>query len=124
MAVQKAVGKVTENAGEEQAKGELTPWVGWLTAEEKDSHNHECDARESDEEAVVIREGAEGGAGVSHMDKRKEIWNDDRRLGGIDETQDEILSNLIERVEWQREQEQDLQAIASTTSAQRSQRSG
>ena len=120
----KAIGKVTENAREQEAEGNTAPAIRRLAAEEKDSHDDQSDTGERDEEPVVISEGTEGGAGVSHMHKGKEVRQENARFGRIDKAQDEVFGNLIERVEREGKKKENSHRRASTTAAQRSHRSG
>jgi hypothetical protein len=56
MTVQEAIGEVAKDAGEEQPKGETTPWIARFLAHEQHGNDDQRDAGKRDEEAVVVPE--------------------------------------------------------------------
>ena len=123
--VQQAIGQIAEHAGEEQSERDAPPRIARLAPQQQDGDDDdERDAGERDEEAVVVPEGAEGGAGVRDVDEGEEIGDDRARLVGIDEAEDETFGHLVEGVEGQGEEKENSHARASTTAAQRSHNSG
>lgn len=56
MTVEKAVGEVSENAGEQKAERNSAPGIAWFLAHEQDDDDDERDAGKRDEKAVVVPE--------------------------------------------------------------------
>lgn len=54
MTVEQAVGKVSENAGQQQAECQPPPGISRGATKEQDGNNHQRDAGQSDKETVVV----------------------------------------------------------------------
>ena len=91
--VEEAVGEIAENAREQQAERDAAPGIARFRRSIRTVDDDERDAGERDEKAVVVPEGTEGGAGIGDVNEGEEIGRNrmSRRLGGVDEVEDQIL---------------------------------
>jgi hypothetical protein len=105
MSIKKAIGKISQDASEKERKRNIAPNIWWSTPQEKNQNNEKCDRRNYDEESVVVPEGTKRRARVRDVDQVEEIRDHRARFLGTNETQDQLLGPLIERVERERDKE-------------------
>ena len=111
VSVEESIGEIAQNPGQEQAKRDASPRIARSRTREQENHDDERDTGNKDEKAVVVPERTEGRPGVGHMNETEDVGRDQvARLGGIDETEDEIFRDLIERVERDGEKEENSHA--------------
>ena len=106
--VKQAIGQVSHDAGQEQARAKhRARRRGAWRRRSNSQHEDERDAGEDDEKQVVVLEGTESGSGVGDENQGEEFRDDDARLFRNDVTQDQPLRALVERVERQGEEEEE-----------------
>jgi hypothetical protein len=105
MSIKKAIGKISQDASEKERKRNIAPNIWWSPPQEKKQNNEKCNRRNYDEESVVVPEGTKRRARVRHVDQVEEIGDHWTRFLRTNEPQDQVLGPLIERVERQREKE-------------------
>ena len=102
MTMGQSISQIAQYPGEEQGQGEIAPRIFVIpSSQEKGNHRDQSDARQHDEERVVIFEGTEGRPGIGDIHQIKPARND-RDLGfGVDVMPNPILADLIKRIERQ-----------------------
>jgi hypothetical protein len=108
MSIKKAIGKISQDASQQERKGHIAPDIYWSPPEEKNKNNEKRDRRNYDEESVVVPEGTKCCTGVRYVDQAKKVRDHHARFVGTNELQDQLLCPLIERVEREREKDDEL----------------
>ena len=105
MSIKKAIGKISQDASQQERQRDVAPNIRRSTPQEKNQNNEKCDRRNYDEESVVVPEGTKRRARVRDVDQVEEIRDHNARFVGTNEPQDQLFCPLIERVEREREKE-------------------
>ena len=105
MSIKKAIGKISQDAGEQKRQRDIAPNIGCSPPDEENQNNEKGDRRNYDEERIVVPEGTKRRARVCEVDEVEEIPDHRARFVGTNEPQDELLCPLVERVEREREKE-------------------
>ena len=102
MTMGQSIGQIAQYPGEEQSEGEIAPGIFViLFSQEKGNDRDQSDARQHDEERVVIFEGTESRPGIGDIHQIKPARNDLELGFGVDVMPNPILADLIERIERQ-----------------------
>ena len=105
MSIKKAIGKISQDASEKERERNIAPNIWWSTPQEKNQNNEKCDRRNYDEESVVVPEGTKRRAGIRYVDQVEETRDHNSRFVGTNGPQDQLFCPLIERVERERDKE-------------------
>ena len=105
MSVKKAIGKISHDASQQERQRDVAPNIWWSLSQKKNQNNEKRDRRNYDEESIVVPEGTKRRARVCDVDEVEEIPDHRARFVGTNEPQDELLCPLVERVEREREKE-------------------
>jgi len=101
MSVEKAVGKIPQNAGEQQGEGNIAPNIRRPTTDQQRHDKEQGKTRDRDKKCVVVLEGAKSRARVRDVHQIEEPGNDNARLIRFDEPKHTRLRQLIKRIERQ-----------------------
>ena len=105
MSIKKAIGKISQDAGEQKRQRDIAPNIGCSPPDEENQNNEKGDRRNYDEERIVVPEGTKRRARVRDVNQIEEIRDYNTRFVGTNEPQDQLFCPLIERVEREREKE-------------------
>jgi hypothetical protein len=100
--VNKPIGEVSQNAGEQQCKRHISPNVSMAPSHEQRDNDHKRDYRNRDKEAIIVPKRAKRRTGVCDVYQVKETGDQNARLIWVNEPQDQLFRPLIERIERQR----------------------
>jgi len=102
MAVQKTIGEISHDSGQEQGKRNVAqPVPGALPKEQRQDENKR-DTGKDDEKPIVVPERSEGRSGVGDVNETKKIGDNDTQLLRVNVAEDEPFRDLVERVKRQR----------------------
>jgi hypothetical protein len=105
VSVQEAISQIPQNPSEQQRKREVAPPIGLAVLYEQNRHNDQRDDRNYNEESIVAPERSKRRTGIRNVHQAEEIRYDNARLKRADQSQDQLFCQLIQRVEWQGEKE-------------------
>ena len=105
MSIKKAIGKISHDAGQQERQRDVAPNIWWPLSQKKNQNNEKRDRRNYDEESVVVSEGTKRRARVRDVDQVEETRDHNARFVGTNEPQDQLFCPLIERIEREREKE-------------------
>ena len=136
MTVKHPIGQISEDAGQQQSKRHIAPGIRYppnrlrgaglrrpVLDNKEDQCEQGCEARNDDEERVIVLERTESRAGVGDVYQVEKILDHDDRPIGIDRMKDKVFRSAIKHVERQRDEE-NVFHLESTTASQRSHKSG
>ena len=101
MSVEKAVGKIPQNAGEQQGEGNIAPNIRRPTTDQQRHDKEQGKTRDRDKKCVVVLEGAKSCTRVGDVHQIEEPGDDNARLIRFDEPKHTRLRQLIKRIERQ-----------------------
>jgi hypothetical protein len=106
VSIKKPIGKISEDASQQERQRDVAPNIWWSPPQKKNQNNEKRDRRNYDEESVVVPEGTKRRAGIGYVNQNKEIryYRAPRPLR-TNESQDQLFCPLIERVDREREKE-------------------
>jgi hypothetical protein len=99
--VKKAIGKISDDPGEKKRQGKITPTIICSRPQEEAQNDHQRHRRNGDEKGVVASERAKRCARIGHVNQAEEIRYQNTRLIRTDESQDQLLGELIDCVDRQ-----------------------
>jgi len=108
--VKQAIGEITQNPSKQQCKREVAPRIGLAPSYEENRHNHQRDDGNHNEKSVIAPERSKGRARVCDVNQTEEIGDDNACLIRADQTQDQVLGQLIDCIERKRKKEDELHA--------------
>jgi hypothetical protein len=101
VSVEKAIGKIPQDAGEQQGERNIAPNVHRPPTNQQQHDKEEGKARDHHKKCIVVLEGAKSRARVRDVNQIEEPGDDSAVLIGFDEPKHTRLRQLIERVERQ-----------------------
>ena len=119
MSVEEAISQIAQNPSEKKRKRYVPPRISSLVSHEKGCHDHQCDNGNDNEESVVALERSKGRARIRDIHETKEVRHDDARFIWTDRSQDQLLRQLIESVEREREEEDEFHVEIGPANVQR-----
>ena len=119
VSVKQAICQISQNTGKKKRQRYVPPGIRPPV-----SHQQNCDDDQSDEgnyneEGVISLERSKGGAGINDVNQMEKIRHDDPRIVRINRSQNQLLRELIQCVEWKREEEDELHVEVGRVTAQR-----
>ena len=105
MSIKNAIGKISQDAGEQKRQRDIARNIGCSPPDEENQNNEKGDRRNYDEERIVVPEGTKRRARICDVDQVEETRDHNARFVGTNEPQDQLFCPLIERVEREREKE-------------------
>jgi len=101
VSVEKPISEISQNPGEQQRKREIAKPIGRSRSDEHGHHDRQRDDGNYNEKSIVPPERSERCAGIRNVNQAEEIRYDDMRVIWTNETQDQVLRQLIQCVERQ-----------------------
>lgn len=101
--VDKSIGEVAENPGQQQRQGNIAPRIWPAFPHQQHQNNHQRNARDRDEKCILVLKRTKGRAGICVVHELEKLWF--QWFFRIDLFQDEIFRPLIQRGQRQGEKE-------------------
>jgi hypothetical protein len=108
MAMKQPIGQVTQNASKQQCQREIAPCVRLPPSHEQSGHNDQRDKRNYNKESIVTPKRSKRCACVGNVNQAEKIGDDNARLVRADQSHDQLLGTLVQRIEWKREKKDEL----------------
>jgi hypothetical protein len=101
VSVQEAISQIPQNSGEQQCEREVAPGIVVAVSDEQNRHDDQRDDGNYNEESIVAPEGSKRRAGIRNINQAEKVRHDDVRLIRANQSQDQVLRQLIQSVERQ-----------------------
>ena len=95
VSIKKAIGKISQDAGQQERQRDVAPNVSRTPPEEKNQNNEKRDRRNYDEKRIVVPERTKRCARVRDVYQTKETGDQSARPIRVNESQNELFRPLI-----------------------------